>query len=70
MNDILAKLRLTSAKIADFLAEDPQVSSVILFGSGAYGVVSERSDIVGDSYGAAWTHANTQTPARIQTRCG
>jgi len=45
MNRSLEKLRRTSAKISEFLTRDPRVSSVILFGSGAYGVVSNRSDI-------------------------
>ena len=41
----LEGLRNTSARVAEVLREAPQVGAVILFGSGAHGVISKQSDI-------------------------
>lgn len=45
MNPILIKLRTIAQRVAEVLAEDTRVSAILLFGSAAYGVVSDTSDI-------------------------
>ena len=45
LNRRLEALRKTSTRVAEVLREDLRVGAVILYGSGAHGVISRRSDI-------------------------